>query len=264
MSKDKQGRPDEQTSGTAIPEMDESAYQQQMAPLHIELVKMQNWVKLNGLRIVALFEGRDASGKGGTIKRLTEHVNPRGCRGVALDKPTAQEQTQWYFQRYVEHLPSAGEIVLFDRSWYSRACVERVMGFCGEAEVREFLRSVPEFEQMLVNSGILLFKFYFSVSKEEQRRRFERRMADPLKWRAPSLVEREAQGRWKKYTQAKEDMFAHSSTATCPWMIVTSEDKRRARIECIRFFLSQLDYAEKNAELLHPDTALVRAVSCDR
>ncbi|MEO5362483.1 MAG: polyphosphate kinase 2 [Magnetococcus sp. DMHC-8] len=243
-----------------LPEMAESEYGELIAPLHIELVKMQNWVKAHGLRVVVLFEGRDASGKGGTIKRLTEHINPRGCRVVALDKPTEMERSQWYFQRYVQHLPSAGELVLFDRSWYNRAGVERVMGFCSKAEVREFLRSVPAFEQMLVNAGIVLFKFYFSVSKAEQRRRYERRRRDPLKWRAPSQVERAAPKKWRAYTRAKEDIFAHSSTSRCPWMIVKSVDKRRARIEVIRYLLSQLDYVDRQADLLHYDARIVRTV----
>lgn len=244
----------------AVPLMEESEYIQQIAPLHIELVKMQNWVKESGLRVVVLFEGRDSSGKGGTVKRMTEHMNPRGCRVVALDKPTPEEETQWYFQRYVQHLPSAGEIVLFDRSWYSRAGVERVMGFCKKSDVREFLRSVPEFERMLVNSGILLFKFYFSINKSEQRRRLEARMKHPLRWRTPSLVESQALDKWDQYTQAKEDIFARSSTAFSPWTVIKSVDKRRARIESIKYLLSQLDYAGKNAAVLHYDHRIVQSV----
>ncbi|MBF0582835.1 MAG: polyphosphate kinase 2 [Magnetococcales bacterium] len=240
--------------------MGTSEYLQQVAPLHIELVKMQNWVKANGVRVVVLFEGRDSSGKGGTVKRMTEHMNPRGCRIVALDKPTPQEETQWYFQRYINHLPSAGEIVLFDRSWYSRAGVERVMGFCNKKAVREFLRSVPEFEKMLVNSGILLFKFYFSIDKAEQRRRLRQRRKDPLRWRAPNLVERKASGYWDQYTQAKEDIFTCSSTLFAPWTIIKSNDKNRARVECIKFLLSQLDYAEKGKALLEYDRRVVRSV----
>ena len=260
MSKDKKTEHDGQNNQPAIPAMEESEYAQLIAPLHIELLKMQNWVKEHGLRVVALFEGRDASGKGGTIKRLTEHMNPRGCRIIALPKPTEKEITQWYFQRYVRHLPAAGEIILFDRSWYNRAGVERVMGFCSKAEVREFLRSVPEFETMLVNSGIILFKFYFSFSKEEQRRRFDHRMNDPLKWRTLSPVERDAQDKWDEYTKAKEDIFAHSSTAGCPWTIIKSVDKKRARIEGIKYLLSKLDYKNKNKKLLDYDHRIVRTV----
>ncbi|MBF0176676.1 MAG: polyphosphate kinase 2 [Magnetococcales bacterium] len=235
-------------------------YQETMAPLHIELLKMQNWAKEKGLRVVALFEGRDASGKGGTIKRFIEHLNPRGYRVVALDKPTDKERSQWYFQRYVAHLPSAGEICFFDRSWYNRSGVERVMGFCSKDEVREFLRSVPEFERMLVASGIVLFKFYFSVSKEEQLRRFNRRMTDPLKQWKLSPVDRESQDKWQAYTKAKEDMFFYSSTAEAPWIIIKSDDKKRARINSIRYFLSQLDYPGKIRSLLNYDRRIVRTV----
>ncbi|MEO5349698.1 MAG: polyphosphate kinase 2 [Magnetococcus sp. YQC-3] len=240
--------------------MKEPDYLEQIAPLHIELVKMQNWVREKGLRIVALFEGRDASGKGGTIKRFIEHMNPRGCRVVALEKPTDKERTQWYFQRYIQHLPSAGEIVLCDRSWYNRAGVERVMGFCTKDEVREFLRTVPEFERMLVNSGIVLFKFYFSVSKQEQKRRFESRLNDPLKQWKLSPVDKESQDKWEDYTRAKEDMFFYSSTDTCPWTIVKSVDKKRARLESIRYFLSQIDYPDKNKAALEYDKRIIRTV----
>ncbi|MEO5339520.1 MAG: polyphosphate kinase 2 [Magnetococcus sp. MYC-9] len=243
-----------------IERLKEPEYLDLIAPLHIELVKMQNWAREKGLRVVALFEGRDASGKGGTIKRFIEHMNPRGCRVVALEKPTDKERTQWYFQRYIQHLPSAGEIVLFDRSWYNRAGVERVMGFCSKDEVREFLRTVPEFERMLVNSGILLFKFYFSVSKQEQRRRFESRLQDPLKQWKLSPVDKESQDKWADYTKAKEDMFFYSSTEECPWTIIKSVDKKRARIESIRYFLSQFDYPNKNNALLDYDRRIIRTV----
>ncbi|MBF0184978.1 MAG: polyphosphate kinase 2 [Magnetococcales bacterium] len=238
----------------------EEEYLQLIAPLHIELVKMQNWVKENGLKIVVLFEGRDASGKGGTIKRFIEHLNPRGCRVVALEKPSEKERTQWYFQRYVHHLPSAGEIVLFDRSWYNRAGVERVMGFCSEAEVKEFLRSVPEFEKMLVNSGIVLFKYYFSVSKQEQLYRFNSRMTDPLKQWKLSPVDRESQDKWEEYSKAKEDTFFYTSTVDCPWTIIKSDDKKRARLESIRYFLSKLNYKEKSRKLLEYDRRIIRSV----
>ncbi|MEO5340254.1 MAG: polyphosphate kinase 2 [Magnetococcus sp. MYC-9] len=257
------GRGSSSANRTAPPKvksLKEAEYLELISPLHIELVKMQNWVKENGLRVVALFEGRDASGKGGTIKRFIEHMNPRGCRVVALEKPTDKERTQWYFQRYVQHLPSAGEIVLCDRSWYNRSGVERVMGFCSEAEVREFLRAVPEFERMLVNSGIILFKFYFSVTKQEQLRRFNSRMVDPLKQWKLSPVDKESQDKWEEYTKAKEDTFFYSSTAECPWTIVKSDDKKRARIESIKYFLSKLNYKDKNKKLLEYDHRIVRTV----
>ena len=243
-----------------VKSLKEAEYLELISPLHIELVKMQNWVKDNGLRVLALFEGRDASGKGGTIKRFIEHMNPRGCRVVALEKPTDKERTQWYFQRYVQHLPSAGEIVLCDRSWYNRSGVERVMGFCSEAEVREFLRAVPEFERMLVNSGINLFKFYFSVTKQEQLRRFNSRMVDPLKQWKLSPVDKESQDKWEEYTKAKEDTFFYSSTAECPWTIIKSDDKKRARIEGIKYFLSKLNYKDKNKKILDYDNRIVRTV----
>lgn len=243
-----------------LKKLSEEDYLKIMNPLHIELVKMQNWVRENGHKIIAIFEGRDASGKGGTIKRFIEHINPRGCRVVALEKPTDQERTQWYFQRYIQHLPTSGEIRLFDRSWYNRAGVERVMGFCDKDQVREFLRTVPEFERQLVASGIILFKFYFSVSKEEQLRRFNSRMDDPLKQWKLSPVDKESQDKWEEYTKAKEDMFFYSSTAQCPWTIVKSNDKKRARINSIKYFLSQLPYTGKNEALLNYDKRIVRTV----
>ena len=249
---------DQSTANRTRSAMSHSDYMQQIQPLHIELVKMQNWIQANGLRLVVLFEGRDTSGKGGTIKRLTEHMNPRGCRVVALDIPTDKEKSQWYFQRYVRYLPSAGEIVLFDRSWYNRAGVERVMGFCSEAEAKEFLRTVPAFERMLVRSGIILVKFYFSVTQAEQKRRLEHRLNDPLKWRMPSRVEQEALNKWEEYTQAKEEMFFSSSSLECPWTIIKSEDKNTARIETIKFLLNPLDYADKIDTLLHYDPRIVR------
>lgn len=250
----------QRTAPPKVKKMKESEYLEEIAPLHIELLKMQSWVRENGFRVIALFEGRDASGKGGTIKRFIEHLNPRGCHVVALEKPTDKERTQWYFQRYVQNLPSAGEIALFDRSWYNRSGVERVMGFCSKNEVREFLRAVPEFERMLVNSGIILFKFYFSVSKQEQLRRFNSRMTDPLKQWKLSPVDKESQDKWEEYTKAKEDTFFYSSTAECPWTIVKSDDKKRARINSIRYFLSQLDYKDKNKKLLDYDKRIVRTV----
>ncbi len=235
-------------------------YLQLIMPLHVELLKLQNWVKEEGVRVLALFEGRDAAGKGGTIKRFIEHMNPRGCRVVALNKPSDRERTEWYFQRYVTHLPSAGETVLFDRSWYNRAMVERVMEFCDAHEVKEFLRSVPEFERMLIRSGIVMFKFYFSVSKKEQLRRFTKRDGDPLKQWKLSPVDRESQGKWEAYTKAKEDMFFYTSTADSPWRIIKSDDKKRARINAIRYYLSHFDYPDKREELLDVDRRIVRTV----
>ncbi len=231
-----------------------------MMPLHVELLKVQNWVKEKEFRVLALYEGRDAAGKGGTIKRFVEHMNPRGARVVALDKPSDRERTQWYFQRYIPNLPSGGEVVLFDRSWYNRAMVERVMSFCTGQEVKEFLRSVPEFERMLIRSGIIVFKFYFSVSKKEQLRRFTNRTHDPLKQWKLSPVDRQSQDKWDGYTKAKEDMFFYTSTSACPWTIIKSDDKKRARVNCIRYFLSHMDYPGKREELLQYDPRIVRTV----
>lgn len=229
-------------------------------PLHVELLKMQNWVKEEGLRVLVINEGRDAAGKGGTIKRFVEHMNPRGARVVALDKPGDRERTQWYFQRYIAHLPSGGEIVFFDRSWYNRAMVERVMGFCGGSEVKEFLRSVPELERMLIRSGIKLFKFYYSVSKKAQAQRFAKRVDDPLRQWKLSPVDQESQDKWDAYTRAKQDMFFFTSTADSPWTIIKSDDKKRARINAIRFLLSQIDYPDRRDELLEIDRRIVRTV----
>jgi polyphosphate kinase 2 len=240
--------------------MNESDYFDSIQPLHVELLKMQNWSKNTGQKILAVFEGRDAAGKGGTIKRFIEHLNPRGCRVVALEKPSETESSQWYFQRYVKHLPSAGEIVIFDRSWYNRAGVERVMGFCSKDEVREFLRSVPEFERMLIRADIKMFKFYFSVSKEEQKRRFNNRETDPLKVWKLSPIDRESQNKWDDYTKAKEDMFFYTSTADSPWIVIKSDDKKAARINAIRYMLSTLDYPDKDESQLDIDRRIVRAV----
>mgnify|MGYP000960662290 CR=1 FL=1 len=238
----------------------EKAYLEHMMPLQVELLKLQTWVKDTKQKIVILFEGRDAAGKGGTIKRFMEHLNPRGARVVALNKPSEDERTQWYFQRYARHLPSHGEMVFFDRSWYNRAMVERVMGFCQYDEVREFLRATPEFERMLIRSGTVLQKFYFSVSKAEQARRFEARLTDPLKQWKLSPVDMESQQRWEAYTKAKEDMFFYTSTAEVPWVIVKSDDKKRARLNAIRFFLARFDYPDKRGELLAWDPRIIRTV----
>ena len=220
-------------------------YEKELTRLQIELLKLQSHVKEKGLKILMIFEGRDAAGKGGTIKRITEHLNPRGAKVIALEKPNETEKTQWYFQRYTQHLPSAGEIVLFDRSWYNRAGVEPVMGFCTPEEHHEFLREVPEFEKMLVKSDILLFKFYFSVSKKEQAKRFKKREIDPLKQYKLSPVDKESQNLWDKYTIAKFSMLMASNTDNAPWTIIKSDDKKRARLNCIRHILSNLEYEKK-------------------
>ena len=212
--------------------------------LQAELVKLQDWVVHEGLKIVVIFEGRDAAGKGGTIKRVTQRLNPRVCRAVALPAPSDREKTQWYFQRYVPHLPAAGEIVLFDRSWYNRAGVERVMGFATEAEVEDFFRDVPEFERMLVRSGILLIKYWFSVTDEEQEFRFEMRATDPLKQWKLSPMDLQSRVRWEQYTAAKEEMLARTNIPEARWWVVQAVDKKRARLNCIRHLLSQVDYRE--------------------
>ena len=223
-------------------------YEKQLTKLQIELLKLQNYVKENGLKVLMIFEGRDAAGKGGTLKRITEHLNPRGARVVALEKPSDIEKTQWYFQRYTQHLPSAGEIVFFDRSWYNRAGVEPVMGFCTTEEHHEFLREVPEFEKMLVKSGIILMKFYFSVSKKEQLKRFEKREIDPLKQFKLSPVDKESQNLWDKYTIAKFSMLMASNTDIAPWTIVKSDNKKSARLNCIRYILSQVEYSNRTKD----------------
>ena len=220
-------------------------YQRELSMLQVELLKMQNYVKDKGLKILLIFEGRDAAGKGGTIQRITEHLNPRGARIVALEKPSDLEKTQWYFQRYIQHLPSAGEIVLFDRSWYNRAGVEPVMGFCTREQHLQFLRDVPDFEQMLVKSGIMVFKFYFSVSKKEQARRFKKREIDPLKQFKLSPVDKESQQLWDKYTVAKFSMLMASHTEVTPWKIIKSDNKKKARLNCIKYILSAINYDKK-------------------
>ena len=220
-------------------------YEQQLKHLQVELLKLQNHVRATGMRIVCLFEGRDAAGKGGTIKRITEHLNPRGARVVALEKPSDRERTQWYFQRYVAHLPSGGEIVLFDRSWYNRSMVEPVMGFCTDEENKRFLKDVPLLEQMLVKDGILLFKFYFSVSKAEQLRRFESRKHDLLKQYKISPVDEEAQLRWHMYTVRKFQMLSDSNRTIAPWTIIRSDNKKLARLNCIKHLLKNIEYKGK-------------------
>ena len=222
-------------------------YEQQKFFLQTELLKLQAWMKENRQRLILLFEGRDAAGKGGAIKRFMEHLNPRGARVVALEKPSEVERGQWYFQRYVEHLPTAGEIVLFDRSLYNRSGVERVMGFCTQAEYEEFLRQVPEFERNLVRSGIHVIKFWFSVSREEQRRRFKERKAHPLKQWKLSPIDMASLDKWDDYTRAKEAMFFHTDTADSPWTVVKSDDKKRARLNAMRYVLHSMPYKGKDA-----------------
>ncbi len=223
-------------------------YEDQKFLLQTELLKLQAWVKTTRQRLIILFEGRDAAGKGGAIKRVMEHLNPRGARVVALEKPSDVERGQWYFQRYVEHLPTAGEIVLFDRSWYNRSGVERVMGFCSQAEYDEFLRQVPEFERNLVRSGIHLIKLWFSVSREEQRRRFKERKVHPLKQWKLSPVDLASLDKWDDYTRAKEAMFFHTDTADSPWTVVKSDDKKRARLNAMRYVLHAMPYKDKDAK----------------
>lgn len=227
-------------------------YEKQKYRLQVELLKLQKWVKETGQRVVILFEGRDAAGKGGTIKRFMEHVNPRGARVIALEKPTETERGQWYFQRYIQHLPSAGEIVLFDRSWYNRAGVERVMGFCSADEYNEFMRQAPEFERNLVRSGIHLIKFWFSVSRSEQRRRFKEREAHPLKQWKLSPIDVASLDKWDEYTKAKEAMFFYSDTADAPWTVVKSDCKKRARLNAMRYVLHKLPYSNKSMDQIGP------------
>jgi polyphosphate kinase 2 len=237
--------------------MKKEDYEAEVELLEIELVKMQAWVKESGERIVMIFEGRDAAGKGGTIKRFTENLNPRGARVVALTKPSESERGQWYFQRYTENLPTAGEIVLYDRSWYNRAGVEHVMGFCTPHQYLEFMRQAPEFERMLVRSGIRVYKFWFSVSREEQLARFLSRASDPLKQWKLSPMDVESLGRWDAYTKAKEDMLFYTDTADAPWTIVRSDDKNRARLHAMRHVLNTIPYKGKDTSVVHPPDPLV-------
>ncbi|CAN5379034.1 polyphosphate kinase 2 [soil metagenome] len=238
--------------------MDVREYELEKRLLQIELLKLQNWIKDTGGRLVIVFEGRDAAGKGGTIKRFTEHLNPRGARVVALEKPSERETTQWYFQRYVQHLPAAGEMVMFDRSWYNRAGVERVMGFCSDEQYDEFVRQVPLFERMLVNDGVHLVKFWFSVSSAEQRTRFAIRQVDPVRQWKLSPMDLESLDKWQAYTLAKETMFARTDTPDAPWTVVKSNDKKRARVGAMRHVLAQFDYEGKDMGLVsRPDPLIV-------
>jgi polyphosphate kinase 2 len=230
------------------PVLKKKFYEKELRRLQIELVKLEEWVKNKGLKVVVIFEGRDAAGKGGVIKRITESLNPRIVRVVALPAPTERERAQWYFQRYVANLPAAGEIVLFDRSWYNRAGVERVMGFCTEEEYREFLRSCPEFERMLVRSGVILIKYWFSVSDEEQEHRFQARIDDPTKRWKLSPMDMESRSKWIEYSRAKDEMFKFTDIKQAPWWVVNSDDKKRARLNCISHLLSMIPYEDLTPE----------------
>lgn len=221
------------------------SYRKELSRLQIELVKLQEWIKHEGLRVVVIFEGRDAAGKGGAIKRITQVLNPRICRVVALGTPTEREKTQWYFQRYAAHLPAAGEMVLFDRSWYNRAGVEKVMGFCTDEEYREFLRSCPEFERMLIRSGIRLIKYWFSVSDDEQEKRFQNRIKDPTKRWKLSPMDLESRSKWVEYSKAKDEMFKYTDIKQAPWYVVNADVKKKARLNCISHLLSQFDYEDR-------------------
>jgi polyphosphate kinase len=249
--------------------MGKKEYFKELGRLQLELVKLQEWVKAKGLKVVVIFEGRDAAGKGGAIKRITECLNPRICRVAALPAPTERERTQWYFQRYVVHLPAAGEVVLFDRSWYNRAGVERVMGFCSDDEYGEFMRACPEFEKMLIRSGIILVKYWFSVSDDEQDRRFRDRISDPTKRWKLSPMDLESRSRWVEYSRAKDEMFKYTDTKQSPWYVVHSDDKKRARLNCISHLLSLIPYEDLTPEKMklpprQKDTGYVRPPITDQ
>jgi polyphosphate kinase 2 len=241
MSKDKRDSSDINNSPSKIKK---SLYEKELFRLQLELIKLQEWIKHEGLKVIVIFEGRDAAGKGGVIKRIDQHLNPRTCRIVALPAPTEREKSQWYFQRYVSHLPATGEMVLFDRSWYNRAGVEHVMDFCSEAEYQEFLHSCPEFERMLVRSGIKIIKYWFSVSDEEQERRFQSRISEPHKRWKLSPMDLESRSRWVDYSKAKDVMFAHTDIDQAPWYVVKSDNKKLARLNCITHLLQQIPYKD--------------------
>jgi polyphosphate kinase 2 len=249
--------------------VDKKAYLKELRRLQVELVKLQEWIRFKNLKVVVIFEGRDAAGKGGVIKRITESLNPRVCRVVALPAPTEREKTQWYFQRYAAHLPAGGEMVLFDRSWYNRAGVERVMGFCTQDEYSEFLRSVPEFERMLVRSGIILIKYWFSVSNQEQEKRFQARIADPTKHWKLSPMDLQSRARWVEYSRAKDEMFAHTDIKQAPWYVVNADNKMCARLNCIRHLLSLIPFEDLTPEPIvlperQPDHGYVRPPITDQ
>ncbi len=243
--------------------MSRKTYEAQKRLLQIELLKLQKWFKASGERLMILFEGRDAAGKGGTIKRFMEHLNPRGARVVALDKPSEREKGQWYFQRYIEHFPSSGEMVFFDRSWYNRAGVERVMGFCTPSEYNQFLHQAPELEKMIVEEGIHFMKFWFSVSRKEQLRRFEQRKKDPLKQWKLSPMDLASLDRWDDYTRAKEDMFFYTNTKHAPWTVIKSDDKKRARLAAMRHVLNHFDYEGKDSKVVGQPDPLILASGDD-
>ncbi len=239
------------------------AYEKHKAELQVELLKVQEWVKQSGQKVVMIFEGRDAAGKGGTIKRFMEHLNPRGARVVALEKPSEREKGQWYFQRYISHLPSGGEIVFFDRSWYNRAGVERVMDFCSANDYLEFMRQCPDLERMMVRSGIRLYKYWFSVTQEEQLHRFKSRGHDPLKQWKLSPIDKASLNKWDDYTEAKEAMFFYTDTADSPWTVIKSNDKKRARLNCMQHFLSTLPYPKKDHHVVRGPDPLIVGASAD-
>lgn len=239
---------DKKESKKASEKLSKKVYEAELAKLQIELVKLQEWIKHKGLKVVVIFEGRDAAGKGGAIKRIMQKLNPRVCRVVALAKPTDRERTQWYFQRYVANLPAAGEMVLFDRSWYNRAGVERVMGFCTDEEHHEFLRSCPEFERMIMRSGIVLVKYWFSISDDEQEKRFQARIKDPTKRWKLSPMDLEARSRWVDYSKAKDEMFKYTDIKQAPWYVVEADDKKQARLNCISHLLSVIPYEDLSPE----------------
>ncbi len=261
--------PPTETVGQQARTISGAFYREELARLQIELVKMQAWIRSSGQKLVILFEGRDAAGKGGAIKTITLSLNPRYAHVTALPAPTERERTQWYFQRYVTHLPSAGEMILFDRSWYNRAGVERVMGFCTEDEYREFLRSVPEFERMLIRSGITLVKYWFSVSDAEQERRFQARIEDPTKRWKLSPMDLESRARWVEYSKAKDEMFAYTDTKQSPWSVVNADDKKRARLNVIHHLLSRVAYEDLTPDPIvlpprQPDRGYVRPPLADQ
>lgn len=247
----KHPKPEEHESGSKSVKLKKSFYFDELERLQLELVKLHEWVKAKDLKVVVLFEGRDAAGKGGVIKRITQRLNPRICRVVALGVPTEREKSEWYFQRYVTHLPSAGEIVLMDRSWYNRAGVERVMGFCTDEEYWEFLRSCPRFEEMLIHSGIILIKYWFSVSDEVQEHRFRERIEDPLKRWKFSEMDLESRSKWIEYSKAKDEMFSYTDTKIAPWFVVNADNKRKARLNTIHHFLSMIPYQEIKHKKIH-------------
>ena len=249
MAKKKAAKNNNQNKNVSeIKKLTKKVYESELEKLQVELVKLQEWIKHEKLKVVVIFEGRDAAGKGGVIKRITMRLNPRVCRVVALGTPTEREKTQWYFQRYVPHLPAEGEMVLFDRSWYNRGGVERVMGFCTDEEYREFLRSCPEFERMLVRSGIIVIKYWFSVSDEEQEHRFQARLTDPTKRWKLSPMDLESRAKWQEYSKAKDEMFAYTDIKQAPWYVVEADNKRKARLNCISHLLTLIPYKDLTPE----------------